>query len=134
MAQETAIDHAVKYAETGLVFVSTTNDLGVPHLAAAGTVSKPERGRISVTEWFCPATAENAVPGRPISVVVWDSAHDLGHQIIGRVSAVEEISMLDGYQPNEHRRSPVPQVKRRLIIDVEQVTAFSKAPHSDIEE
>lgn len=134
MAQETAIDQAVKYAKTGLVFVSTTNDHGVPHVAAAGTVSKAEQGRIAVTEWFCPGTAANALPGRPISVVVWDSAHDLGHQIIGRVSAVEELSMLDGYQPYEHKHSPVPQVKRSLIIDVEQIMAFSKAPHSDVEE
>jgi hypothetical protein len=67
-------------------------------------------------------------------VVAWDPVHDLGHQMIGRVSEVEEISMLDGYEPDEAEKNHPPPVERRLTIAVEQVLAFRKAPHSDIEE
>lgn len=134
MTLENAIEQAVKFANRGLVLVSTSDKQGVPHIAAAGSLSKSESGRIAVTEWFCPETVANAVSGRPISVVVWDPGHDLGHQLIGTVSAVEEVAMLDGYHPEAEPKSPLPQVERRLIIEVNRVLAFRKAPHSDMEE
>ncbi len=134
MVKEDVVDLAVKNVDNHLVLVLTANDQGVPHLAAADAITKTGAGQIAVTQWFCPTTAENAVSGKAVSVVVWDPASDRGHQMIGRVAAIEELAMLDGYQPEANSKPPLPQVERRLRVDVEQVLTFHKAPHSDVEE
>ena len=134
MIHDKAIDRALEMAAKSMVFVATTDGKGVPHLTAANSIHKPEAGRIAVSDWFCPQTVENAVIGRPVSVVVWDSSHDEGHQIIGYVAALEEGAILDGYLPNEDENVSLPQQEYRLLIDVSKVIAFHKAPHSDLEE
>jgi hypothetical protein len=134
MDRDNAIDHALEIAKKSLVLVATSDEEGVPHIAAANSIGKPEAGRIAVTDWFCPETVANATSGRSVAIVIWDSVLDEGHQIVGRVAAVEELAIMNGYLPGEDERVPLPQQERRLIIDVEKVMAFRQAFHSDIEE
>ena len=134
MNQRNALDDAVKLGKNGLLLISTANEQAIPHIAAAGALARTGEQQIAVTDWFCPSTTENAVPGKAVSVVAWDPVQDRGHQIIGSIAAVEDIAMLDGYDPKTAESPPLPQVERRLRIDVKQVLAFKKAPHSDIVE
>jgi hypothetical protein len=134
MNRDKAINHALEIAGRALLFVATSDEKGVPHIAAAKSISKPEEGRIAVTDWFCPETVVNAAGGRPVSIVIWDSVRDEGHQIVGRIAAVEELAIMNGYLPGEDEKNSLPQQERRLIIDVEKVMAFRQAPHSDVEE
>ena len=134
MRRDKAIDRAIEIAGKSMLFLTTTDGKGVPHLAAANSIDKPEAGRITVTDWFCPQTLANAVIGRPVSVVVWDSGNDEGHQLIGYVAALEERAVVNGYLPNEDENVPPPQQEFQLLIEVSKVMAFHKAPHSDLEE
>jgi hypothetical protein len=134
MDRDNAINRALEIAKKSFVFVATSDEKGVPHIAAANLISKPEAGRVAVTDWFCPETVVNATVGRSVAIVVWDSAQDEGHQIIGRVVAVEELATMNGYLPGEDEKNTLPQQERRLIIDVEKVLAFRQVPHSDVEE
>lgn len=134
MDRDNAINRALEIANESIVLVATSDEKGVPHIAAANSISKPDAGRVAVTDWFCPETVVNATVGRSIAIVVWDSVLDEGHQIIGRVAAVEELAIMNGYLPGEDEKNSLPQEERRLIIDVEKVMAFRQAPHSDVEE
>ncbi|MBM9605580.1 pyridoxamine 5'-phosphate oxidase family protein [Desulfopila inferna] len=113
------------------VFVTTTNGNGLPHLAAAGIIRYISEDHISVEAWFCPATIQNLGDNPLISVVAWDPATDIGHQILGEVEKVEEIAMMDGFTGDLESEEQLPQSESRLIIRVDQVLAFSHAPHSD---
>jgi hypothetical protein len=111
------------------VFVATADSHGLPHLAAAGTIRLLSENRIAVEAWFCPGTIQNLYNNPKISVVTWDPEIDIGHQILGEVEKIEEIAMMDGFFPDS--KTQTPQSERKLIIRVDEVLAFSHAPHSD---
>jgi hypothetical protein len=130
-----AVQRAVELAqEMGHVFVATADSPGQPHLAAAGSVGLDDQGRLTVGEWFCPGTVSNLEQNRRIAVVVWSPATDEGHQLLGEVEEVKELAVMDGYAPELEAAEPGPQVERQLVIRVDTVLDFSRAPHSDIEE
>jgi hypothetical protein len=116
------------------VFVATADNRGMPHLAAAGTIRVVSENQIAIEAWFCPGTLQNILCNPMISVVAWDSATDIGHQILGEMEKIEDIALLDGYAPDIETEGQVPQAERRLIIRVDKVLAFSHAPHSDVVE
>jgi hypothetical protein len=45
-----------------------------------------------------------------------------------------ELEMMNGYSPALEKRSPIPQVNRRLLVRVEKIIEFKIAPHSDRED
>ncbi len=45
-----------------------------------------------------------------------------------------DIGIIDGYTPQMKNMRPMPQVESQLVIQVNKVTDFKRAPHSDIEE
>ena len=113
------------------IFVATADSRGIPHLAAAGIIHVVSEDRVAVAAWFCPATVENLVNNPKISVVAWDPETDVGHQLVGEVEKIEEIAMMNGFSPDLETATQLPQAERKLIIRVDQVLAFSHAPHSD---
>ncbi len=87
-----------------------------------------------VTEWFCPGTMTNLKHNPRVSLVMWDAAKDAGYQLIGEAEAVEDLLMLDGYDPKMKDESRVPQVEWQVVIRVDKVIDFTRAPHTDTEE
>ncbi len=115
------------------VFVATADLAGLPHIAAAGKLAEAQDEHIAVTEWFCPGTLANLQQNQQIAIVIWDSATDTGYQFLGEVEKIEEAAVMDGYMPDEEKKPPLPQVERRLIVRVDKIVDFSRAPHSDQE-
>ncbi len=134
MNREKIIAQALESADRSLVLIATSNEKGVPHVAAANSIKQLEIGRIAVTEWFCPETVANIEIGCSVSIVIWDPVHDKGHQFIGCVARMDEIAILNGYQAGEELQAPLPQQEYRLIIDVGKVMDFRRGFHSDVEE
>jgi len=129
------LDAAIKLAEKlGHVFVATADAGGMPHLAAAAQIRSASEDRVAVSAWFCPGTVANLEQNRRISLVVWDPLSDRGYQLLGEVVQVEEASIMNGFSPEAEKRSSMPQVERRLMVQVARILAFSHAPHSDLEE
>lgn len=120
-----------KLAAKGAVVVATADSRGMPHVAAAGRLSVPQEGMVSITEWFCPGTIANVQENDQVSVVAWDQSEDEGIQLLGRLENEREIAVLDGYVPQEE--GDTPQVEKELLIRVEKALEFSEAPHSDRE-
>ncbi len=116
------------------IFVATSDDRGLPHVAAAGRITPVQDEKVAVSAWFCPGTVENLEQNRLVSLVIWDSASDKGYQLLGEVEKIEEEAMMNGYAPELESKGTMPQVERKLIVRVEKIIDFSHAPHSDIEE
>ena len=125
-----AIDLA---AAVGHIFVATSGADGLPHLAAASALTGVADDQVLVTEWFCPGSITNLRDNPRVSLVVWDTGADKGYQLLGEVTEIEDVGVLDGYDPDLESTSPAPQVERRLLVRVGKVIQFTRAPHSDLE-
>ena len=102
---------------------------GLPHIAAAGKLEPIDDKRPGITEWFCPGTLENLNENLRLSAVVWDRLKDAGFQLPGEAEGIEDTSMMDGYTEIDGK-SPLPQVERRMIVKIDSIIEFKKAPHS----
>lgn len=116
------------------IFIATADTDGLPHIAAAGGIAINPGGLLAVTSWFCPATVINLKKNKRISLVVWDAKSDTGFQLLGNLQDMQEVGILDGYDPEIESKAPIPQVHRQLLVRVEKIIEFKHAPHSDIEE
>jgi hypothetical protein len=130
MSNEELIAKAVEMgSRVGYALIATSDDKGLPHLAASRRVEAEHDGHVAVLEWFCPGTLSNLEVNPRISLVVWDPSSDKGFQLIGESVAVEETAMLDGFSPA--LQTPSPQVERRIRVRVDKIMDFSHAPHND---
>jgi hypothetical protein len=116
------------------VLIATAGAEGLPHLASAAKLRAAPGGRVVLAEWFCAGALSNLQQNPRIAVVVWDSATDVGYQLLGEVESIDELSILDGYTPEQEAVSAFPQVERRLVVRVDEVLSFSRGPHSDVPE
>ena len=129
------LEKAVQLAtKVGYVFIATADTNKWPHVAVARTMALKEEGRIVVNEWFCPGTMSNLQSNSRVSVVVWDESKDIGYQMLGEMEHMMDIGMIDGCTPEMKSKWPMPQVESQLVIHVNKVTDFKRAPHSDVEE
>ncbi len=129
------IEEAVNIGqELGYVFLTTADTNGIPHLTVATRIDITPKGQLTVAGWFCPGTVANLENNPSIGVTVWDKERDAGYQLLGKREALREIAILDGYDPKLEKGPPSPQVERELVMHVEKVLEFKKAPHSDLEE
>ena len=131
-----ALENAVTLAQKiWYVFAATANDDGLPHVAAAVKMTLASNdGDIAVEAWYCPTTLINLKQNPLISLIIWDSHADKGYQLLGETIKVEDMAMMNGYDPKSDIKSTLPQVERRLIVRVKDVLIFSHAPHTDVKE
>ena len=66
-----------------------------------------------------------------MAVLIWDPASDDGYEILGEVLMFESQAFLNGFAPEVEEDAYLPQVKRKLIIRAEKITAFSHALRCD---
>ncbi|MCF8143310.1 MAG: pyridoxamine 5'-phosphate oxidase family protein [Deltaproteobacteria bacterium] len=134
MHQET-LSKAVELANRlGHVFVATADAEGLPHVAAAGSLELISPDQVSVSSWFCPTTTDNIERNPRIALVIWDRENDVGYQLLGKTSLPRDTAIMDGFSPELEQKGAIPQVEWRLLVHVNNIIAFSHAPHSDKEE
>ena len=131
MTEEALVEAFGLADETGYVLVATADAEGRPHVSVAGRMERRSGLEVEVSAWFCPGTLENVTENAHVTLVAWDPAFDRGYQLLGRVTAVEETGVMDGYWPEEEETGELPQVERRLVVRVERVLTFTAAPHTD---
>ncbi len=119
-------------AEIGYVLLATADGEGAPHIALAERLSLASGSRVVVEAWFCPETLSNLAERRDVALVVWQPEEGRGYQLIGKVVEILALNVLDGYVPGQQQDAPVAQSERRLLIEVEQVLDFSRAPRCDV--
>ncbi len=120
--------------EVGHCFIATSNPAGWPHLAIAGRLGLIHEAHLTVTEWFCPGTMLNLQSNPRVAVVVWDPTTDAGYQLLGELESMRDTGIIDGYADDTSVESPLPQEERQLVIHVDRIIEFRRAPHADIEQ
>jgi hypothetical protein len=137
MKQETKtklLKEAVLLADkTKHVFIASVNGDGVPHIAASKMLSLDSKNNAVLTEWFCPGTMENLMgENSHLAIAVWDAKKDTGYQLIGREKKEEDMAYLNGYASDLEKDS-VPQIQRKVTVQIEKILDFKLTPHTDIE-
>jgi len=132
--EKEAFERAMNLADrVGHVFLATADGNCVPHIASAGSLTPASPTDIILSEWFCPGTVANVQQNPHVALVVWDSAKDVGYQLIGTVTGIQDLAMLDGYVPGEEEAPPLPQTEQALHVHIDRILSFSQAPHADTE-
>jgi hypothetical protein len=121
-------------SKVGYVYISTADSRGWPHVAVAGRLANVRENHVVLTEWFCPGTMNNLQVNPRIALVVWDASSDKGYQLLGELEEIKELGILDGYSPNVEAKTNVPQVERQLLVHIDKILDFKRAPHTDMVE
>jgi len=130
----TTLQAAVELSEAlEEIFLATSDAKGQPHVGVARRLTLAGDDRVAVAEWFCPGTLANVQKRPRISLIIWDRNADAGYQLLGTVEKISDVAMMDGYEAAGEPRRPMPQVERRLLIKVDKILDFTRAPHTDVE-
>jgi len=129
------LEKAVLLAEkTKHVFIASVNGDGIPHLAASKRLSLDAKNNVVLTEWFCPGMMENLIgKNNHLAIAVWDAKKDTGYQLIGKAKKEEDLAYLNGYASDSGKKDSVPQIQRKVTVQVEKILDFKLTPHTDIE-
>jgi phosphoribosylamine-glycine ligase len=120
--------------KTKHVFIATVNGDGIPHIAASKKLSLDAKNNVVLTEWFCPGTMENLMgKNNHLAIAVWDAKKDTGYQLIGKAKKEEDLAYLNGYASDLGKKDGVPQIQRKVTVQVEKILDFKLTPHTDIE-
>jgi hypothetical protein len=104
---------------------------GFPYVNSARRLEQVADNQFAIEEWICPLTVKQLSENPKMAVLIWDPASDDGYEILGEVLMFESEAFLNGFAPEVEEDAYVPQVKRKLIIRAEKITAFSHALRCD---
>lgn len=114
------------------VLVATADVDGLPHIGVAGAISMESGDRVALSGWFCPGTVANLNVNVRMAIVVWDPEKDTGFQLFGVSEDVVDLAIMDGYSPETESES-FPQTEEKVVVRVDKIVKFTRAPHTDVE-
>jgi len=112
-------------------FIALVGSDGFPYVNSARQIEQVGDNQFAIEEWVCPLTVKHVKENPKMAVLIWDPAVDNGYEILGEVLMFENQAFLDGFAPEIEESGYLPQVKRKLIIRAEKITAFSHALRCD---
>lgn len=125
---------AMEMAEKiGQVFLATADSRANPHLSIVQPVGVDDQGRWKLMAWFCRYALSNLQENPKVSVVIWDPAKDTGYQLTGQIEDLQLVAELDGYAAGIEQKKHFPQTEWKILVRIDKVFNFQKAPHVDVE-
>ncbi|MBI5577749.1 MAG: pyridoxamine 5'-phosphate oxidase family protein [Deltaproteobacteria bacterium] len=112
-------------------FLALVGADGFPYVNSARQIEQVAENQLAIEEWICPLTVKQLSENPKMAVLIWDPAADDGYEILGEVLMFESQAFLNGFAPEVEEDAYLPQVKRKLIIRAERITAFSHALRCD---
>jgi len=112
-------------------FLALVGADGFPYVNSARQIEQVAENQFAIEEWICPLTVKHLGENPKMAVLIWDPASDDGYEILGEVLMFESQAFLNGFAPEVEEDDYLPQVKRKLIIRAEKITAFSHALRCD---
>jgi hypothetical protein len=112
-------------------FLALVGADGFPYVNSARQIEQVAENQFAIEEWICPLTVKHLSQNPKMAVLIWDPASDDGYEILGEVLMFESQAFLNGFAPEVEEDAYLPQVKRKLIIRAEKITAFSHALRCD---
>jgi len=108
------------------LFMAVVDREGIPHVNSARQIEQVADNQFAIEEWICPLTVMNLGGNPKMAVVIWDPETEDGYEILGEVLMFEGRAFLNGFAPEVEENHYLPQVKRRLIVRAEKITAFNR--------
>jgi hypothetical protein len=112
-------------------FLALVGADGFPYVNTARQIEPVAENQFAIEEWICPLTVKHLSENPKMAVLIWDPASEDGYEILGEVLMFESQAFLNGFAPEVEEDAYLPQVKRKLIIRAEKITAFSHALQCD---
>jgi len=112
-------------------FLALVGADGFPYVNSARQIEQVAENQFAIEEWICPLTVKQLSENPKMAVLIWDPAADDGYEILGEVLMFESQAFVNGFAPEVEEDAYLPQVKRKLIIRAEKITAFSHALRCD---
>jgi hypothetical protein len=126
------LERAIKLAKRVEHFlVALVGGDGFPYVNSARQIEQVADTQFAVEEWICPLTVQHVSDHPQMAVFIWDPATDDGYEILGEVLMFEGQAFLNGFAPEVEESATRAQVKRKLIVRAEKITAFRQALRCD---
>ena len=113
------------------LFLALVGEDGFPYVNSARQIELVSNNQFAIEEWICPLTVKHLSENPKMAVLIWDPTAADGYEILGEVLMFESQAFLNGFAPEVEEDAYLPQVKRKLIIRAEKITAFSHALRCD---
>ena len=104
---------------------------GFPYVNSGREIEQVAENQFAIDEWICPLTVKHLSENPKMAVLIWDPTADDGYEILDEVLMFESQAFLNGFAPEVEEDAYLPQVKRKLIIRAEKITALSHALRCD---
>jgi uncharacterized protein len=126
------LEQAIELSQrVGHFFIALLGTDGFPYVNSARQLEQIAQNQFAIEEWVCPLTVKQLSENPKMAVLIWDPSTDDGFEILGQVLMFESQSFLNGFAPEVEQDVHLPQVKRKLIIRAERITAFRHALRCD---
>ena len=127
------LERAVSLSQaSGRIYMATADRGGMPHVATAGPLTlHSDQKRVVFEAWFCPRTVANPEVNRWMALVILPPGKDIGYQLVGWIEELEDVLLMDGFDPQLEARRSVPQAKKRLTMRVDKIIEFRPEAHTD---
>jgi hypothetical protein len=112
-------------------FMALVGGDGFPYVNSAREIEQVADNQFAIEEWICPLTVQHLSDNPKMAVLIWDPESGDGYEIIGEVLMFEGQAFVNGFAPEVEESAYLPQVKRKLIVRAENITAFSHALRCD---
>jgi len=112
-------------------FLALVGADGFPYVNSARQIEQVSDNQFAIEEWICPLTVKHLSENPKMAVLILDPTADDGYEILGEVLMFESQAFLNGFAPEVEEDAYLPQVKRKLIIRADKITAFSHALRCD---
>jgi hypothetical protein len=127
------LERAVSMSQaSGRIYMATADHGGLPHVGAAGPLAfHSDRKRVVFEAWSCPRTVANLGVNRWMALVILPPGKEIGYQLLGWIEEMEDVLLMDGFDPQLESRRPIPQAKKRLTMRVDKIIGFRPEAHTD---
>ncbi len=127
------LERAVSMSQaSGRIYLATADHGGLPHIAAAGPLTLlSDQKRVVFEAWCCPRTVANLGVNRWMALVVLPPEKEIGYQLLGWIEEMEDVLLMDGFDPQLEARRLLPQAKKRLTMRVDKIIEFRPEAHTD---
>src|SRR5512136_912684 len=117
---------------SGRIYMATADLGGMPHVASAcPLILHSDQKRVVFEAWFFPRTVANLEVNRWMALVILPIEEESDYQLIGWIEELEDILLMDGFDPHLEARRAIPQAKKRLTMRVDKIIGFLPAAHTD---
>lgn len=117
---------------SGRIYMATADRGGLPHVGAAGPlVFHSDCKRVVFEAWTCPRTVANLGVNHWMALVILPPGKEIGYQLLGWIENVEDVLLMDGFDPQLEAQRSDPQARKRLTMRVDKIIGFRPKAHTD---